>query len=197
MDPLRLEYDLTAEDVAAGVDALVKPDARLMAFRPRLLRLVWLLLVVAAALIVHLETFCWGRLHRLGAPLRILPPGYRAALLTLPLAWAALTALVVILSRDPDFALRWLRARLTRRLLESRAPGRRTLTLTPAGLEVENDGKKIFRAWTAVRRARRGEAVLVLDARDLWYIVPLHSLPPDARAALLAEVSARVPIPAP
>jgi hypothetical protein len=191
---LRLDYELTAADVAAGVDALVAPDARVMSWRPALLRLVWLLLAVAAALLFFVEASFWRRLHHLGMPFRFVAPWYRAAILGLPALWAALLGATAMLSRDPDGALRWLRARLVRKLLASRAPGPRTLSLTPEGLEVEAGGQKAFRAWTAVRRARRGERHLVLDARDLWFIVPLHALSSADRDALLLEVSARLPM---
>lgn len=189
---LRLEYGLTEADVAAGVDALTEPDARLMSWRPWLLRAVWLLLAVSGVLIAYLEASFWIRLQRLGMPFRFVPFEYRAAMLSLPPVWAALLATCWRLSRDPDGALRWLRKRLTRRLLSSRAPGPRVLAVTPAGLEVSVGEERLFRPWTALRRAKHTGRHLVLDARDLWFIVPLHALGDDERAALLLEVAARI-----
>ena len=87
-----------------------------------------------------------------------------------------------------------MRGRIARQMLEKRAPGPRALTLTPAGVEIAFEDQKLFREWKAVRRAMRGDGHLVLDARDLWFIVPLHALSAPDRDALLQEVGARVPI---
>lgn len=190
-DPLRFEYDLTAADVAAGVDALVVPDARFMAIRPWLLRAVWVLLAVAGILIVYLEASFWIRLTRMGAPFYVVPPWSRAAVIGLPLLWAALLLVIARLSRDPDGALRWLRARTTRRLLAGRAPGPRALTVSDAGLEIAAGDATLFRAWAAIRRARLTGRHLALDARDLWFIVPLHALTEEERRALLLAAGAK------
>lgn len=194
MPSLRLDYDLTDADVAAGVEALVKPNERAMAVRPHLLRLVWILLGVACAMMIYLEYAFWTRLARIGAPLRAVPFWCLAVLFGLPPLWTALLALSLSISRDPDGALRWVRGRLARQLLSKRPTGPRTLTLTPEGLEVLSNGEKLFRDWSAVRRAVRGDGHLLLDARDLWFIVPLHALTEEKRSLLLLEVSARMPI---
>ncbi len=193
-ESLRLDYELTESDVAAGVELLVRPDPRSMSWRPTLLRVVWILLALSGLLMVKMEADVWVRLLRRGIPFRVLPPGSRIALIGIPVAWTILLLAAATLARDPDGALRWLRARLTRKLLSGRAPGSRTLRFSPGGLEVEVETQTSFRAWTSVRRAVRSERHLVLDARDLWFIVPLHALAADRRAALINEVAARLPI---
>jgi len=52
---------------------------------------------------------------------RSVPGSFRVAILGLPVLWTALLAVSAALSRDPDGALRWLRARLTRKMFATRA----------------------------------------------------------------------------
>jgi len=191
---LKLEFDLTAKDVAEGVEALVRPNDEAKAVRPGLLRLVWGLMFVALAMMIYLEAVFWTRLAHLGVPLQAVPLWVLFVLFGLPPLWVVLFAVSWSVTRDPDGALRWVRSRLARQLLSKREPGPRTLTLTPAGLEMASGDERLFREWAAVRRAVRGDGHLLLDARDLWFIVPLHALSSSDRDALLLEVQARLPI---
>jgi hypothetical protein len=194
MAPLRLDYELTKDDVAAGVEVLVRPNEKAVAVRPALLRLVWTLMFAALALMIYLEWAFWSRLAHIGAPLQAVPLWCLLFLFGLPPLWAVLFAVSWSVTRDPNGALRWVRSRLARQLLSKRAPGPRTLTVSPTGLEMVSGDERLFREWGAMRRAVRGDGHLLLDARDLWFIVPLHALKVADRDALLVEVQARLPI---
>lgn len=190
---MKVEYTVAPEDVAEAVALMTEPGPRVAAARRALLGVVVALLVVALVLIALAELWFWPRLMRLGMPARFLPWDVKLAMYGLPFVWLGLAVLARRLSRDPDGALRWMRARMTRRLLAGRSAKPCVFSFDADGFGTAGGTRPSARRWTDLRSFRVGEGVLVLECPGLWFIVPLRALDPETGAALLAELKKRSP----
>jgi hypothetical protein len=189
--PLTISYRLEPEDIRAGVRVMLAPSPLLRRSRAVLLKVVWALWVAAGGLLGYILLISWRR----ACAVKYVSPGVhvtgRAALAFMAAAWAGTGWLAGVLSLRPDAIHDRVCAFVARRMLARSAPGPRTLTVSPEGIEIKTPGTAHVRPWGSIRQARRDEGHLALGTKGLWIFIPLRALDTADRLPLIEAVEAR------
>jgi hypothetical protein len=195
-EDISVEYEPTPDDLRACVGLFYARTESVLRFRATLHLILRILLTAAGLILAYLFFFWWRRICALAPLPHGIPLTFRGAVGLLGAVWALLCWVTVSLGSNtgPNWIQMKARDWTTARVLKGFAPGRRTLKASAEGLELQGPNVRHARAWAQVRRARRDDRHLIILARGVWFLIPLHALDEEHRRRLLAALEARVPV---